>query len=209
MNAISNLALRIPMPKIEEFRVIEHLVIEVKWSAGLRGGRTDVVDLSPMINLFRLYRPIRENEALFRTIHRIEDGRVLAWGDDDQIDMAAESVEDLAEETMTADDLRTFLRVNKLTHSDASALLDRSRRQIENYLSGAERIPRLFVMACFGLLARREYLRGPITKPTQISRWKSETSSNGALVQTTSNNRHIGFNLPYSGSTLVPISSLS
>jgi len=165
MNAIASLVVTVPMPKIANLQVVEPPVIRVTWSDGLRVGRTDVVDLSPMTDSFRLYRPIRDNEVLFRTVHLIEDGRILAWGDDDQIDMAAETIEDLAEETMTAEDLRAFLKSNNLTHAEAAALLDRSRRQIENYLSGNERIPRVFVMACFGLIARkRQLLRGPLAK---------------------------------------------
>ena len=79
--------------------------------------------------------------------------------------MAADAVEELAEETMNADDLRAFLGVNELTHAEAAAKLDRSRRQIENYLSGSEAIPRIFVLACFGLLARSRVFSGPITRP--------------------------------------------
>jgi hypothetical protein len=144
------------MPTIATLKVVEHLIIEVVWEGGFRGSRTDVVDLSPLINSHRLYRPLRKDEALFRTVHLIEDGRVLAWGEDEQIDMPAESVEELAQETMTPNDLRDFLKTNNLTHDEAAALLDRSRRQIENYLSGKEPIPRLFALACFGLTARKQ-----------------------------------------------------
>jgi hypothetical protein len=162
LNEITNLTLSTPMPRIAALKVVEHLVIEVVWDSGFRRGRMDVVDLSPIINLLKLYRPLRNDEVLFRTIHPIEQGRVLAWGEDEQIDMPAESVEELAQETMTPNDLRDFLKTNSLTHNEAAALLDRSRRQIENYLSGKERIPRLFVLACFGLAARKQQLmRGP------------------------------------------------
>jgi hypothetical protein len=156
MNEISNLTLSTPMPRIAALKVVEHLIIEVVWESGFRRSRTDVVDLSPLINSLKLYRPLRKDEDLFRTVHLIEDGRVLAWGEDERIDMPAESVEELAQESMTPSDLRDFLRTNDLTHNEAAALLDRSRRQIENYLSGKERIPRLFVLACFGLVARKQ-----------------------------------------------------
>jgi hypothetical protein len=165
MNAITRLEITIPMPKIARVEVVDHLVIRVAWSAGIRANRTDLVDLSPMINTLKHYRPLRDNKALFRTVHLIEDGRILAWGDDDQIDMAADSIEELAEESMTPDDLRDFLRINNLTQGEAASLLDRSRRQIANYLSGSEPIPRGFVLSCFGLMARKQLLRGPITKP--------------------------------------------
>ena len=165
MNAIAEVELAIPMPKIAKVEVVDHLVIRVEWLEGSRAKRADIVDLSPMINTFRLYRPLRENKELFRTIHLIEGGRILAWGDDDQIDMVVDNVQDLADETMTPDDLREFLRINNLTQGEAAAWLDRSRRQIANYVSGSEPIPRGFVLSCFGLIARKQLLRGSITRP--------------------------------------------
>src|SRR5262249_38499729 len=119
MNEIASLTLPTTMPTIATLKVVEHLIIEVVWGGGLRGNRTDVVDLSPLINLHKLYRPLRKDEVLFRTVHLIEDGRVLAWGEDEQIDMPAESVEELAQETMTPNDLRDFLKTNNLTHNEA------------------------------------------------------------------------------------------
>lgn len=164
MTEINNLGLFIPMPKIAKIEVVRHLIMRVSWSGGIRTNRTDVVDLSPMINSLKHYRPLRNNEEFFRTAHLTEDGRILAWGDDDQIDMSADSIEELAEETMTAEDLRGFLVVYKLTHNEAAAQLGRSRRQIENYLSSTEPIPRVVVLACFGLAARKQLIRGSVTK---------------------------------------------
>jgi len=152
------------MPQISNLEVPRHLVLRVTWSGGIRAGRTDVVDLAPVINSLKLYRPLREDRLLFRSVHLIEDGRILAWGDDDRIDMPADAVEELAEETMSAEDLRDFLKTYGFTHNEAAAYLDRSRRQIANYLSGDEPIPRIFVMACFGLVARKQILRGPLTR---------------------------------------------
>ncbi len=155
MNEISSLRLIIPMPQMATVEVVDHLLVRVAWSAGMRAPRTDVIDLSPLINSLKFYRPLRENSELFRTAHLIEEGRILAWGDD-SIDMAADSIEQLAEESMTADDFKDFLKSNNLTHGEAAALLGRSRRQIENYLSAAELIPRIVVLACFGLTARKQ-----------------------------------------------------
>jgi hypothetical protein len=170
MNEIAKFAHNIPMPKIARMDVVDHLVIRVTWSEGIRANRTDTVDLSPMINTLKHYRPLRDDQALFRTAHLIENGRILAWGDNDQIDMAADSIEGLAEETMAADDFRDFLVRYSLTHNEAAAQLGRSRRQVENYLSGSEPIPRVVVMACFGLVARKQFLRGPVTKVTIMDR---------------------------------------
>jgi len=166
MNAINEVTLATPRPKISAVTAVGRLSIRVTWSAGLRAGRTDVVDLSPMIDSLRHYRPLRNNPILFQTVHLIEGGRVLAWGDDDAIDMASDSVEELAEEMMTADDFKEFLKTYNLTHNEAALGLGRSRRQIENYCAGTEKIPRVFVLACFGLVARKQILRGPITRPS-------------------------------------------
>jgi hypothetical protein len=152
--------LTIPMPRIASVEAVRDLVIRVKWNAGIRANRNDIVDLSPLIKALKFYRPLHSNPSLFRSVHLIEGGTILAWGDDDEIDMAADSVEQLAEESMSSDDFRDFLRTNQLTHSEAAALLGYSRRHIENFLSGKEPIPRVVVMACFGLLARKNSRRG-------------------------------------------------
>jgi hypothetical protein len=161
MNAITSLTQYIPMPKIAALEAVKHLVVKVTWSEGIRSGRTDIVDLSPMINSLKLYRPLRNDEDLFRAARLIEGGRIVAWNE--QVDMAADSVEALAEETMTGKDLKDFLRTYDLTHQEAAVQLGRSRRQIENYLSNSEPIPRVVVLACFGLVARKR-LREPVNQ---------------------------------------------
>jgi hypothetical protein len=160
MNAITKLHFTTPLPRIARIDTIGDLTVRVSWASGIRANRNDMVDLSPLINSLKFYRPLRSNPDLFRTIHLIERGTIVAWDDNDEIDIAADSIEQLAEESMTPDDFRDFLKSSRLTHNEAAALLGRSRRQIENYLSGHEHIPRIVVMACFGLAARSEKLRG-------------------------------------------------
>jgi hypothetical protein len=130
-------------------------LVAVRWAAGKRRGREDRVDLSPLIDTLRFYAPLRKNPALFETAHLIDDGYAVAW-DDDAIDMSAESVERLAEETMTCADFGAFLESHSLTHQAAAAVLGRSKRQIENYLQCEYSIPRVVVLACHGYEARRE-----------------------------------------------------
>jgi hypothetical protein len=93
-------------------------------------------------------------------VHLVEDGEAIAWGDDDGIDMAATSVERLAEETLTPDELRRFLDREGLTQEAAAALLGYSRRQIAHYLAGDKPIPRVFSLACHALAARRAADKG-------------------------------------------------
>jgi hypothetical protein len=125
----------------------------VRWKAGNRFGRTDIIDLSPIVNSFKYYRQIRD-ESTFRTLHLIDDGFAVGWLND-KVEMASTSIERLAEETLTSADFRKFIELNNLTHAEAAAILGRSRRQIENYLSGDEEIPRVVALACFGFVARK------------------------------------------------------
>src|SRR5436309_2194135 len=101
----------IKLPRIGEVQCVDgrRRVISITWGKGPREGRTDLVDLSPLIDTFKFYRPLRNDPALFAGVHAINGGSALAWGKADEIDIAADSVLRLAEETMTADDFRRFL----------------------------------------------------------------------------------------------------
>ena len=74
-----------------------NLTIDVESSMGEQVGRTDRVDLAPVINSLKMYRPLRRDPDLFATV-RLEDGGTrLYWRDD--LDMAALTVERLARES--------------------------------------------------------------------------------------------------------------
>src|SRR5262249_46383954 len=104
MNAISHIVAG-SMPKISRVRSSEKLCVEVEWIDGVRPRTTEKVDLAPLINSMRFYKPLRNDRTLFETVHLIDDGEAIAWGDDNAIDMAATSVERLAEDMMTSHDL--------------------------------------------------------------------------------------------------------
>jgi hypothetical protein len=58
-------------------------------------GPDDVLDLTPLIGSYKVYRPLRGNADLFATAHLIEDGDVVAW-DGSDLEMTAELIESLA-----------------------------------------------------------------------------------------------------------------
>src|SRR3954467_406671 len=72
--------------------------VVVSWVSGPRQGKAEIVDLAPDIFAYKLYQPLRADRDLFNTVHVIDGGAALAWGTDDAIDMAATTVERLAEE---------------------------------------------------------------------------------------------------------------
>ncbi len=194
MNAINNCSCidtGIPSPAIASLEVVDgqRRLIAVRWAAGKRLGRTDQVDLSPLIDAYRFYAPLRKDPSLFGTAHLIDDGYAIAWGDGD-IDMSATSVERLAEEAMTGADFRAFLNRHSLTHQAAASALGRSKRQIEHYLQD-EAIPRTVVLACFGYEARRG--GGTEILPS----WN--TFANNLRVGYSHTGGNISFNVPRNG----------
>src|SRR5271156_192948 len=98
MNAIENpIRVGAPLPRIANVRPAEGLAVAVTWAAGPRAGRTDIVDLAPVIMTLRFYRPLHQNSGLFATVAAAEDGSALTWNGG-RLDMAATTVERLAGE---------------------------------------------------------------------------------------------------------------
>lgn len=146
----------LPMPIIESVEPgKEPLQIWVTWAKGIRPKGRELIDLTPLIGALKFYRRLRTDKKMFKTVHVIEDGNAIAWGAGSELDMASTSVERLAEEGMTSHDFAAFLQQNDLTHGEAAAVLGRSRRQIEYYLSGEKLIPRIVALACEGYIANK------------------------------------------------------
>ena len=135
------------LPRIASVSVLQGFQVAVKWQAGARAGQSDVIDLGPAIMTYKLYAPLRDDPELFRTVHVINYGSALGWGDGEEIDMSAEGVEDLAEQAMTAAEFRAFMERHKFTQDAAAAQLGISRRQV-NYFLTSKTIPRTVALAC-------------------------------------------------------------
>ncbi len=147
----------IPLASIGRISIAGPLALEVTWIEGERSGRTEIVDLSPAIGSYKIYRHLRDNHEAFATARLGEDGDVIEWPQTG-LDMSADMVESLAKEAMSCEDFAAFLRRNNLTQEAAAALLGRSRRQIGYYLNPGP-VPRVVVLACIGyeaLAARRK-----------------------------------------------------
>jgi len=135
------------MPRLASVVPTQGFSVAVEWAEGPRAGRRDTVDLAPDILTYRFYRPLRDNPHFFSTLHLVDDGAAIAWGDDESIDMPATAVERLAEQTMVAADFNRFLGRNHLTFDAAAAQLGISRRLVAYYAAG-QPIPRHIALAC-------------------------------------------------------------
>ena len=133
------------LPRIAAVAAQEGFYGAVTWKGGPRAGRSDVVDLGPAIMTLKPYAPLRSDPAPFTTVHVINHGVALGWGDD--IDMSADGVEELVEQSMTTADFRAFMERHRFTQEAAAARLGISRRQV-NYLLTSKAIPRTVALAC-------------------------------------------------------------
>ena len=150
----------IRLPRMASVQPLHDFVLRVKWGEGPRAGREDFVDVSPAIFSYKVYRPLRD-ENLFLTGIIAEDGDAIAWGNDADLTMSADTIQSLAQESWTPREFLDFLTRNRLTQEAAAALLGRSRRQIATYATKGP-IPRVIALACYGFesLRRDRFLQG-------------------------------------------------
>ncbi len=157
----------IPLPRMGRMSTVTRpFSIAVQWADGLRAGMTETIDLSPIIDSFKIFRPLRNNETLFRTARLIDDGDAVAWSGTD-IEMSAEAIEALAEQTMTPQDFVAFMERNDLTQEGAAAILGYSRRQIGYYTTTGP-IPRVVALACLGYEAALRNFHFPTPQNTTV-----------------------------------------
>jgi hypothetical protein len=149
-----------PMPRIGKITVAGDLRVNVTWSRGIREGVAEEINLAPIINSMKYFRPLRSDPKLFASVHPIVYGAAVAWGEDDDIDLSADAILRLTQENMTGDEMRAFIERQDLTETALAAILDYSRRQIVGFINEGRPIPRVVSLAC-----RYIELVNPVAKP--------------------------------------------
>lgn len=147
MNETSTMQVGDPMPRLASVAYRSGYEVDVTWSAGPRAGKTDVVDLAPVLLSYRAYRPLRDNPRMLEGVRLCEDGAAIGWGEADSMDVAATTVERLAEETMSPIEFRAWLDRHAFTYDTASAQLGISRRLVA-YYAAQRQAPRYIALAC-------------------------------------------------------------
>jgi hypothetical protein len=121
------------------------LTLLVRWS---QGGES-LVDVSGLVETFRVYAPLRADPMLFSEVRVGELGADIIWSDD--LDMAADTLWRLAQEqsgaTMTADAFRHWRERQAYTLDSAARALGLSRRIVAYYDQGDRPIPRTVALA--------------------------------------------------------------
>jgi DNA-binding XRE family transcriptional regulator len=121
------------------------MTLRVRWDSG----KENLVDVSGMMQGFRVYAPLRDSPDLFRRVRVGEYGTDVVWTD--EIDMAADTLWRLAQEqsgdTMTPAAFRRWRERKAYTLDDAARALGLSRRIVAYYEKGGRPIPRVVALA--------------------------------------------------------------
>ena len=123
----------------------EPMTLRVRWDKG----EESLVDVSGLVETFRVYKPLRSSPELFRHVRVGEHGTDIVWSD--EIDMAADTLWRLAQEqagiTMSADAFKHWRERKAYTLDTAARALGLSRRMVAYYEQGAKPIPRVVALA--------------------------------------------------------------
>ncbi|MGP0093355.1 MAG: helix-turn-helix domain-containing protein [Xanthobacteraceae bacterium] len=138
------------LPRIAEVAVGKKpFTLHIRWD---KGGES-LVDVSGLIQSFRVYTPLRRSPQRFRQVRLGEHGTDVVWTD--KIDMAADTLWRLAQEqsgaTMTAEAFRSWRQRKAYTLDQAAKALGISRRMVAYYDQGDKPIPRLVALAARAL----------------------------------------------------------
>ncbi len=125
------------------------LTLRSRWDKGDEAE----VDVSGLIETFRVYEPLRCSPELFAQVRVGEYGADVVWPDD--IDMSADTLWRLAQEqtgaTMSPEAFRHWRERKAYTLDAAARALGVSRRMVAYYEQGAKPIPRVVALATRGL----------------------------------------------------------
>ncbi len=121
------------------------LSLRVTWHTG----RESHVDVSGLVETFRVYVPLRRSRKLFGDVRVGEHGTDIVWPG--RIDMAADTLWRLAQEqagtTMSADAFKHWRERKAYTLDTAASALGLSRRMVAYYEQGEKAIPRVVALA--------------------------------------------------------------
>src|ERR1700678_1614464 len=124
------------------------LTLRIRWDKG----DESQVDVSGLIETFRVYEPLRRSPELVAGVRVGEYGADVVWPDD--IDVSADTLWRLAQEqtgaTMSPDAFKHWRERKAYTLDAAAKALGVSRRMVAYYEQGTKPIPRIVALATRG-----------------------------------------------------------
>jgi hypothetical protein len=116
-----------PLPRIAEAQALDGRKVRLTWEKGA----TTVVDLAPALRSRRVYIPLRENDALFRTLRVGEYGHSIEWSD--ELDFSAVWLSKLPSIQFDNVDFRRAMDTLSMSLDGMAEALGVSRRLVADY----------------------------------------------------------------------------
>lgn len=135
-------------PRIKNVMPLEPFRLRIEW----RDGSASEVDLSKFLHTYKIFRPLREEPALFARAEVGEWGWDVSWGGDMDISVCTlwRLALEQAGEAMRAEEFRDWRKRHNLSLTSAAQTLGLSRRMVAYYDKGERIIPKYVRLACKG-----------------------------------------------------------
>ena len=116
-----------PLPRLREAVALEGRKVRVAFE----DGRTKVVDLTAALESRRFYKPLRDDDTLFKSFRISEYRNALEWSDD--LDFSALWLDALPSVEFNNADFRAAMDDLGMTLDGMAAALEVSRRLVADY----------------------------------------------------------------------------
>lgn len=136
-----------PLPRLSAASALDGRRVRLVW----RSGDESVVDLAPALEVRRIYKRLRADDALFATLTVNEDGNGIEW--EDGTDFSALWLRALPPADFSNADFREAMASLGQTLEGMALELGLSRRQVA-YYAGEKPVPRHIGLAVRYLLER-------------------------------------------------------
>ena len=138
-----------PLPRLAAADALDGRKLRLTW----RSGKTDVVDLAPVLESRRLFVRLRSDDALFRALRVSDDGDAVEWPGED-LELSAVWLARLPSAEFSNLDFRMAMDELGVTLDGMAAALEISRRIVADYRKDKP-IPRHIAFATRYLLERQ------------------------------------------------------
>lgn len=129
-----------PIERLAHVEALDGRKVRIRW----KSGKTQVVDLEPVLLSRRSFIPLREDDALFQQVQMDEYGTAIEWPGG--IDLSALWLSKLPSVEFDNDSFRDAMDELGMTLEGMAAALEISRRQVADYRK-AKPIPRSVAFA--------------------------------------------------------------
>ncbi|TAD88031.1 MAG: DUF2442 domain-containing protein [Alphaproteobacteria bacterium] len=116
-----------PLPRIAEAVALAERQVRITWATG----EAVTLDLAPVLHSRRVYRPLREDDALFRSVRVSQYGNAIEWSD--ELDLSAVWLARLPSISFGNADFRRAMDTLGMTLDGMAEALEVSRRRVAGW----------------------------------------------------------------------------